>query len=706
MKSRVLCIVLLFSLICGAFSGCVNTSPDVDAETLISESSNGLYNESESNISVENSSFVEGESNEDLEFDESQTESLPEIEESQDEVDLFTANGQDELPEYAEDYNNLIKTDVPNLYKFNVKLPEAEGYTATGDYLQMFYFSLEDDEYVCEIVNIKTAETVSKTAIDTSYVFGTLKNGGFWTVDNADLSVTFYDVNGNEEKVYSSTDAVYTDNIERVNITSDGKYLAVIYYDDQGAEESIVNEKQNADIIDLQTGEKKTIYLGQESYYYDIQESGSYLVFCNDNGRLLYNVQTGETENITDKRDVGLLYNGIYSFNVDGGILLGSVKGDEKLFYMPLGYGQAIQDLDFGYAVVSDYFDKNLSFYNLRTSEKVCEAYIEDAEFGVYVEMLDSGRVFIIAYSEYGTKPYIFDLPKAITSADSEKVNSVYCSEKEMEEKNQKIADDIYEICGIEYYFGSQGNDFLAYDYVGAAALDNFMIYNYSSTLLEVLSRYPKGMLKEAYADTNKGMRIYLCGDIYGVASGGLDQAGGLTFEEGGYICIALDIKGTPYADIPHELSHAFDRRISHISYESDIDWMYLWDCATPMDDGYVMSYDDYVNNLKYTAMGDGDDEVWFIDGYARTYPTEDRARIMQALFEGEDGGMKTYFEYENLLHKARLYSYILRQCFPSCNTEDVNYWEEFLGEIDETVLEGYDMSQFINNGDFPEAVG
>ena len=38
-------------------------------------------------------------------------------------------------------------------------------------------------------------------------------------------------------------------------------------------------------------------------------------------------------------------------------------------------------------------------------------------------------------------------------------------------------------------------------------------------------------------------------------------------------------------------------------------------------------------------------------------------------------------------MEKARLYSFILRQCFPSCNGEEAPFWERFLGVIDESVL-------------------
>ncbi|MBR5278952.1 MAG: hypothetical protein IKU23_06770, partial [Clostridia bacterium] len=66
---------------------------------------------------------------------------------------------------------------------------------------------------------------------------------------------------------------------------------------------------------------------------------------------------------------------------------------------------------------------------------------------------------------------------------------------------------------------------------------------------------------------------------------------------------------------------------------------------------------------------------------------TEDRARIMEHLFNPKPDGISSMLNAENLINKAKLYCYILRQCYPSCNTKEPLYWETYLGTIDETVL-------------------
>jgi hypothetical protein len=126
------------------------------------------------------------------------------------------------------------------------------------------------------------------------------------------------------------------------------------------------------------------------------------------------------------------------------------------------------------------------------------------------------------------------------------------------------------------------------------------------------------------------------------------------------------------------------------MSDPEETDWLALWESATPVPDAYTYSYDDYYDNYKYTISDGYDDpeNVWFTDSYGRTFPTEDRARLFEYMLTPEDdAGYLDIYSYENLVYKAKLYSYILRQCFPSCNTEEANSWERNLGVIDSSVL-------------------
>ena len=112
---------------------------------------------------------------------------------------------------------------------------------------------------------------------------------------------------------------------------------------------------------------------------------------------------------------------------------------------------------------------------------------------------------------------------------------------------------------------------------------------------------------------------------------------------------------------------------------------MDIWEDVTPYDDAYLNTYEGYEYATEYTAGYESNyNNIWFTDGYGRTYPTEDRARLMECMFDSENGDMKDLLKYDNLAYKARLYSFILRQCFQSCQVEEELYWERFTGIPDE----------------------
>ena len=106
--------------------------------------------------------------------------------------------------------------------------------------------------------------------------------------------------------------------------------------------------------------------------------------------------------------------------------------------------------------------------------------------------------------------------------------------------------------------------------------------------------------------------------------------------------------------------------------------------------DGFILNREDRTQKDIYIELIDFDtpENVWFVDGYARTFPTEDRARLFEYMFMPQDDSVsRNIYDFDNLVNKAKLYSYILRQCFPSCNTETSNVWEKNLGVIDSSVV-------------------
>ena len=88
---------------------------------------------------------------------------------------------------------------------------------------------------------------------------------------------------------------------------------------------------------------------------------------------------------------------------------------------------------------------------------------------------------------------------------------------------------------------------------------------------------------------------------------------------------------------------------------------------------GYSYSYD-YLPEDVGSARYDG----WFIDYYACTFPTEDRARIMEyACMEGN----AHYFQSDIMQSKLKTLCEGIRQAFGLEKAQESFLWEQYLRE-------------------------
>ncbi|MBE6691924.1 MAG: hypothetical protein E7586_01150 [Ruminococcaceae bacterium] len=661
--SALICLVLLLTLL----SGCVNMDKINGGSSEIPSKGEEISGES-SVIDSSGESFPNVESNPDEPID------PPEIEEP----DFFTKHGQGNLPEPSQIPAYCTATDTKYLYKSGVHIPDAGGfsiYTANGVLLFIYW---DEDSQFCDMVSLETGKLIKSIPVGGNVQFGQFKNGGFWVADYFNLEVKFYDIQGNETVVKEGKEIAPERTPNTMYVTDDGKYLVSTHSD--GARVEIYN---------LESGEvtKPTTPTNLDSWEIDELSNGIYFGDSVGSG-FIYNIESGESQVIEPNFNINRFFDDICEISSDGYINLGSIFSDEQ-FYAASGVNGHLQDLKYGVAAISDTFTSNVTFSDLRAGVSVEVSATEEA-YGLFSTLLENGWALIIDFSDKGNSAHFYDLASALRDEnEATQIEALVFTEGEIKRLVDETAESVYAETGVELLYGSQGNDFDICDYVGVAELDLFKVYNSINLIDDIFEKYPQGMLKEVYSETNKGLKLYLCGDIYGVQQGSIDSAGGVTAEVDGYLVIALDINQNLWSVIPHELSHAFDNRIQEMSNNGETDWMFIWETFMPMDNAYTYSYDDYINNTDFTLYNENNPkDVWFTEGYARTFPTEDRACIMENLFLTQSAVEESdFYAYENLVNKAKLYSYILRQCFPSCNTDEVNYWETKLGVIDSSVV-------------------
>ncbi len=594
--------------------------------------------------------------------------------------DFFTRNGQgvpsaDQIPGYAQE------TDTPNLYSLPLDLPTSDmlrTVLAYGDTLYISYWSEFDEMMENGLIRVYDL-TAGNMLYEVEYPgwsdFGYLEEGGLWFYDYGNNQLNISDATGQLTTISLDLSAANPDAfINNICVDTTGEHLICIY----DAEVSVM-------LYDLKTGAVTTPTFESATQIYQVRyrQGKFYLTDYND---LVYALDPATGEFTRHSFVIGFddFLDGVAYEMQSVGLAMVGLDGDSTCYYLKTDYNCWVSDLSHGCVALNSYGEgPQIHVLDLRNERYLADIFFSENCYTTFSQFLDNGSLMILEATNDGNFVYLYDT--SATVADAKMLDTYQGTTQELEAETAEIAQAVFDATGIEILYGSQGNDFIVSDYVGAVELEPFKVFCAVDTVAELLNRYPEGMLREAWEATNSGMKIYLCGSIYGIWSGSLDQAGGLTTDVDDYIVVAIDINQPIDSVLYHELSHVFDRRISDMWEQ--VDWFAVWESVHPFDNGYIYSYDNYYNYTKYTPDGEKKPgKVWFVSSYGRTFPTEDRATLMEILCLNTDVS-PTELEYENILYKARLYSYILRQCFPSCDTEETHFWETFLGVIDESVL-------------------
>lgn len=589
--------------------------------------------------------------------------------------DFFEANGNSAISEFSPVPDYAQKTEVGFLYKLPFDLPGGGIYNIIPNRDRILISYANETECRSLIYSFENGSQLAACDTNDSYNKGILADGMFWSFDVISSTLFFYDENGDEKTVwhYDSPDPPMP---SAVCVTENGKYLALSY------DGTVTGDPQTV-VYDLESGEKRVV--NDDVYFWSIyQNDNSFIFLAINNNICIYDPESGETVNKKPTMSPNVVHGGLFRAYSDSGIYLGSVSGDE-FYYADFGHYE-YTDSVYGGMMLNIEYGENVLFrlYDLVKGEQLAEFSMFDPESFYDTVFAPNGGLYICEYSEASAALYWFDIKGASGSASGKKLDAIVATEAELEEATAEIVARLEEDLGIDILYASEGNDFVISEYVGVAELDRFTVYKSVKTVDGVLRRYPEGMLRETYSETNEGLKIYLCADIYGVMGSALSTAGGVTTEINDNIVVVLDVGSNLKFDLPHELSHVFDRRISYVSGKEGAatDWMAEWENATTVKGGYLYSYSNYLNNEKYTLDYESSpSKVWFVDGYARTFPTEDRARIMEYLFNCSDLPLDEWKNCPHLIEKAELYCRILRECFPSCKNSKELPWESLFEE-------------------------
>ena len=251
-------------------------------------------------------------------------------------------------------------------------------------------------------------------------------------------------------------------------------------------------------------------------------------------------------------------------------------------------------------------------------------------------------------------------------------------------------AEALEETYGIQIHIG-QDMDAPYPDYTLSACEDTEAIDDMMDVMEQALSLYPEDYFQQLGGDNIRGFSFYFSGQMTPIdPSVSISNPAGLTCQVDGVELIAFDITGyIAVQDVVHELTHVLD----HWLWEDVVLDEEVWGSMNPEDFDYYYAYidgngDSYelTGSDEYTARGDayyeGDmDSVYFIDPYSTTYPTEDRARLMEYLLADVNAAPPDYFASVHLQEKLGYYFQCIRTKFDTTNWPEQTSWELRLAE-------------------------
>lgn len=350
--------------------------------------------------------------------------------------------------------------------------------------------------------------------------------------------------------------------------------------------------------------------------------------------------------------------------------------------------------------IISTRFDVRTSVYAYDLSRQKRYSAIADEALpdGYYINDItcpDSGCALLACADSNGNyKLMLWDFRDESLLQDAVTYETEIYLTGDLESVTADFAAQTYEKTGVRILYGSYGNDFNAGDYLAAVHKNPVDNFNAVRIVGDTLAQYPEGIFGEMCVDSVKRIDIYLCGQLSNITSSGISSAAGIAFSDVFTRCIALDVNycDSLHRSLTHELMHVMEDRLAQYAGESCPDLIANWtDFVPPGSSGFYMSYHDSkgneMNDYSNTAEGgSSDSKVWFIDAYSKSYPTEDRARIMENLFAAAEQPNPN-LRGANLLRKARYLCTAIRLAFPSVAACDNVIWESEItlipGEFD-----------------------
>ncbi len=371
-------------------------------------------------------------------------------------------------------------------------------------------------------------------------------------------------------------------------------------------------------------------------------------------------------------------------------------KNSESPLYQVIQYGETLYLPTSSFALeenlvfygLQDENEMNMALVDLSTGNKIAEAQMTlNGEYldltGAYLSSLD---LFVFSGYEAGDGYcglYLWDLQDSYIQPEAQMKPLEEGSEEKFEGSEALMAhvEALEDKYGVDLHIGTECiRDYPDYDV--QVVTDEALIEQALIQLDEAFSNYPDHFMEQlAFGDIEE-MTVYLAGALTPANTQSISDAAAFVTESDHEMMMVLNIyyEDILESTICHETSHWIDRKLAYIttmegngSLEEGV-----WNSFNPAGFSYDFSYVDgpaYFSDI-YTRMDPATEEngVYFIDAYSKTFPTEDRARIMEYAICDPQG-----VQYSHILDKLAYYAACIRGYFNTEGWPEVTTWELLL---------------------------
>ncbi|MGN0437294.1 MAG: hypothetical protein ACI4F4_02140 [Lachnospiraceae bacterium] len=230
---------------------------------------------------------------------------------------------------------------------------------------------------------------------------------------------------------------------------------------------------------------------------------------------------------------------------------------------------------------------------------------------------------------------------------------------------------------GVDIRIGDELDTCPVLDYSYTKIYNPIRIEQTLNILEKELSKYPDGMLAQIDDDIGDRIQIYLSGKILGIADGTISDSRGIENTVDGITFVVLNITDIQELDrtLHHEIFHAIEGHMDYAGYYFDYD---RWEALNPQGFSYDYDYIQNEENTDWDYVMSDETGGYFIDIYSKSFPHEDRARIMEyAMTEKEYNSGA--FSYDGIAKKHAYICEQLRLAFQTEGWPEQTVWEQVL---------------------------